>query len=1595
MRGMRDGVSNAASSNSLVSNGIVRILPDGTPDTSFQSRGIDTEFIDEVITTLDDKIIIAGGFNRVRNQVGGYVTRYGIARLNADGSLDTSFVVDPLDFGSIVPDSLFIRQVAEAGGGKYYICGNARPVGGIFSDSVPVFARLLPDGRLDSSFNPAIPSEVTSFSGVALQPDGKIVALGSEGNFTDSLSYMARFTPSGAVDGSFNLDASLSVVAARPLRLDPLGRFLLSKRHPTLGNNELIRLNSNGSLDGTFNAGGSWSASPSGLTQAFFNQSITAPSGKIYAGGGFDIVNGVATVKIAAFEGDVVPATLRLSAASYETAESAGQLRIRVERIGDPSNAATVQLATSPGTATAADFSGITTNLFWPAGDFSPRIVGVFLIDDGLSEGDETFTINLSGVTGATLQNSTAVVTLLDDEALPLILSSPISLSLREGLIAEFSVRASSVLPLTYQWQKIGVDLPGETSRILSFPALDGTAGDYRVIVSNANGDVPSPTATLTVIPPSVIVDPTFNYSGVAQPGTLSKLADGSFLILDGDAFTGYTLRKFTSTFEVDPTFVVTTTPQSGFNASSAFPNVIPLPNGQWLATGFFGTINGVARPQLARMNADGTVDESFAPDFSAGLSLRGVSVTEDGDIYAMVLNPSQGNRLQRILPDGSFDPNFDIATNYSTNGRLYKIIKLADGSLMISYAAGFGGSFSRGIRKLNANGTLASDFSHSSNLINGRGVKDFFFLPDGRIAVLYANTILINDVAGVLQQTITFGGNPTSFRFERGHFVLTGVTSYLGVPAQGLLLRITLDGAIVPNFPGGAGPNGIVSQLISDAAGRYLALGDFTSWNSVSAHKMTRLILTTPEVGFEPYFLTGDEGASLTARVERYGDASLPASVRVQSVGGTALSGTDFSPVDEVVTWAAGESGVKEIPVILIDDELIEGDLTFTLTLSEASNVSAIALDAIVRITDPDSLPQIAADLADLDVLEDGTLTLSVTSSSPTAQTYQWFFNNAPLVGSTAATLTRTPMTLAEQGTYHVEITNDYGTVVSGSADVTLVKSPAKIAPTFAPTYTTLGAGWATEVVALPDGSALVGGTFIFQSGGTDYSRLARILPNGSLDPAFLPVLNGAVEDIHLLKDGSFLIVGSFTTVNGQNSPKLARFKADFTFDSDFATQVGTGPGTGTLAAVVVRADGKIAVGGNFTDWNSTSLSPNRDLILLNADGSFSGAYPKTTTNNAIYAMAVFPGTNELATTHAFPVSASRPIYRRREDRSLVSNYNLTALYRPDFVSVAISNDGTLLLGGEYTVRFDLATQTIITNYNLAFSQTVAEQVDGRVVVGGSYTPNRISRFLPNGSADPLFVPGSGFSNTVYDTSVAPDGSIWAVGIFNLYNGVTAHQVVRLTGNAVAPTVVLDPIDIVVDPGEDVTFTVDARSTEALLYQWFKGGVPIPDATNRSLQITNVDESNEGDYTVTVSNSLGSDTSAPASLSVRRAPEIVSLSSDVNVLEGSSLSLTVSVIGANPLTYQWTKDNVDLADDGNITGSTTATLSIATTPADQGGVYRVVVSNTLGNLTSDPVAVVVTLNPASPAPDFVPLTIAGNLKQVLPSARRAGLDRR
>ena len=87
------------------------------------------------------------------------------------------------------------------------------------------------------------------------------------------------------------------------------------------------------------------------------------------------------------------------------------------------------------------------------------------------------------------------------------------------------------------------------------------------------------------------------------------------------------------------------------------------------------------------------------------------------------------------------------------------------------------------------------------------------------------------------------------------------------------------------------------------------------------------------------------------------------------------------------------------------------------------------------------------------------------------------------------------------------------------------------------------------------------------------------------------------------------------------------------------------------------------------------------------------------------------------------------------------------------------------------------------------------------------------------------------------------------------------------------APAIVTQPMSVSVAAGASASFAVTATGTAPLTYQWSKGGVAIASASSATLMLNAVTTADAGNYTVTVSNSAGSVTSATAMLTVTPSP--------------------------------------------------------------------------------------------------------------------------
>jgi hypothetical protein len=156
---------------------------------------------------------------------------------------------------------------------------------------------------------------------------------------------------------------------------------------------------------------------------------------------------------------------------------------------------------------------------------------------------------------------------------------------------------------------------------------------------------------------------------------------------------------------------------------------------------------------------------------------------------------------------------------------------------------------------------------------------------------------------------------------------------------------------------------------------------------------------------------------------------------------------------------------------------------------------------------------------------------------------------------------------------------------------------------------------------------------------------------------------------------------------------------------------------------------------------------------------------------------------------------------------------------------------------------------------------------------------------------------------------------------------------------------------------GANASFSISATGT-SITYQWKKNGVPLSNdghyggvATN-TLSITNVNAGDVDSYTCEVTGSGNTIASNAATLTLL-TPASISDDPDALILcAGATATFTVTAAGSN-ITYQWKRNNVNVANGGGISGATTNQLTITSVAAGNAGTYTCQVSNTCVTPTS------------------------------------------
>ena len=245
---------------------VTRYNSDGSLDTSFSLDGkVTTDFGGDdygtsVAIQSDGKIVVTGYGSSGGND------DFAIARYNTDGSLDTSFDTDGkllIDFGRYENGKALAIQTD----GKIVLAGTSVALGGLAANMH--LLRLNTNGSLDSTFDSD--GKVTTDIGpnddalsIAIQNDGKLIIGGGSDASGNLETTLIRYNSNGSLDTTFNsdgiatIDFAISNDAAYSVAIQSDGK-IIAAGYADLGGQvvfALLRLNSNGSLDTTFDTDG-------------------------------------------------------------------------------------------------------------------------------------------------------------------------------------------------------------------------------------------------------------------------------------------------------------------------------------------------------------------------------------------------------------------------------------------------------------------------------------------------------------------------------------------------------------------------------------------------------------------------------------------------------------------------------------------------------------------------------------------------------------------------------------------------------------------------------------------------------------------------------------------------------------------------------------------------------------------------------------------------------------------------------------------------------------------------------------------------------------------------------------------------------------------------------------------------------------------------------------------------------------------------------------------------------------------------------------------------------------------------------------------
>lgn len=427
-----------------------------------------------------------------------------------------------------------------------------------------------------------------------------------------------------------------------------------------------------------------------------------------------------------------------------------------------------------------------------------------------------------------------------------------------------------------------------------------------------------------------------------------------------------------------------------------------------------------------------------------------------------------------------------------------------------------------------------------------------------------------------------------------------------------------------------------------------------------------------------------------------------------------------------------------------------------------------------------------------------------------------------------------------------------------------------------------------ATPSVIFADsfGRIYVGGAFALFTHSTDYRNLVRLNSDGSLDLSFKPLLNGGVTSVVLQKDGKFIVAGAFTSLGNAPStsvPSLVRFLADGSVDTSF---VPTFPdGYPTQTSLAVDASDNLYVGRSGATATVFKLLPS---------GGLASGFTAPSLAGQVNTIAVLPN-GKVAISGFFTTPTSRFMVLN-SDGSQDTGFSVGTGFNSVNGQTSIQSIVPDLLGRIWIMGINFSTYNGAAANRLAVLQGsgaaslfFAGQPTGRVANQGTTVSFSAAASGNNGFTYQWQKNGSPLSNGANVSGATTDtltlSNIQAADEAAYSLVVSSPGVTPVTSRVAsldvlgAPEITQDPVAQTVDFGGYAMFIGAATGATPLTYQWYYGttaltnGTGVSGATSATLTLTNIDFNDAGQYSLKVTNGIGEDTSAAATLTVQKRP--------------------------------------------------------------------------------------------------------------------------